>query len=210
MSEKKNKTKSAKSLSTTRGSWAFKNAGTGCSTYLRHVRCDRSGADFDRIKCIHHPADGRFGNFAVPFDYQGQGAGIPRLLVCLSGRLFCGSTSPGRRSIQCGDVALCLRRCFGCGAGVCLDVRTDFSLWYSQNHALFPAGGHRSDHHFDWSDFGSDCNQQRQPELAACLHRAGGDCRLQHLGKRNGQNRSDSAGYSRFLCCGSVHGRGQL
>lgn len=46
-------------------------------------------------------------------------------------RLADGASNAEMLPYACGGV-------FGCGTGVCLDVRTDFSLWYSQNHALFP------------------------------------------------------------------------
>ena len=44
-------------------------------------------------------------------------------------RLADGASNAEMLPYACGGV-------FGCGTGVCLDVRTDFSLWYSQNHAL--------------------------------------------------------------------------
>ena len=41
-----------------------------------------------RPERFHHPAVRRSGHPAVPPHYQKEGACIPRLLLCVSGRLF--------------------------------------------------------------------------------------------------------------------------
>ena len=213
MSEKKNKTKVGEvAIYDARQLGVPKNAGAGCSTYLSPCWvpttfwCRFS----DRIKCIHHPADGRLGNLLFHLITKGK---VPAFLgssfaflggySAVAPRLADGASNAEMLPYACGGVLV---------AG----------LVYVLMSALISVFGIRRIMRFFppvvtgtiiisiGLILAPTAISNASQNWLLCLHRAGGDCRLQHLGKRNGRNRSDSAGYSRFLCCGSVHGRGQL